>query len=120
MGMTFEQAVDHLSMLGFDVVESKHVPLGRIYAFDRTATLHPLDLLRVQYPGLTPVERVMVLVDRRVNDLTAALDAAMEQTCTCFWTDPAKWFVYYGAAEPASQREQNPDCPLHGMIEGDF
>jgi len=34
-------------------------------------------------------------------------------TCTCFWTDPKYWFVYYGAVEPGSQIERNPDCPVH-------
>jgi hypothetical protein len=34
--------------------------------------------------------------------------------CTCFWTDPSTWTMYYGAAEPASQMEWNPDCGVHG------
>lgn len=34
--------------------------------------------------------------------------------CTCTQTDPKYWFVHYGAVEPGSQWEQNPDCPVHG------
>ena len=34
--------------------------------------------------------------------------------CQCFWTDPKDWYVYYGAVEPGSQMERNPDCPVHG------
>lgn len=34
--------------------------------------------------------------------------------CSCFWTDPSTWTIYCGVAEPASQREWNPDCPEHG------
>jgi hypothetical protein len=33
--------------------------------------------------------------------------------CTCTWTDPKYWFTHYGATEPGSQMEFNPDCPLH-------
>jgi hypothetical protein len=36
-----------------------------------------------------------------------------EPTCICFWTDPSTWFMYYGAAEPGSQMEPNPECPVH-------
>jgi hypothetical protein len=37
----------------------------------------------------------------------------MDTDCTCYWTDPSTWFVYYGAVEPGSQMEPNPDCPVH-------
>lgn len=37
----------------------------------------------------------------------------MTVSCTCYWTDPKYWFVYYGAVEPGSQMEPNPDCPAH-------
>ena len=36
-----------------------------------------------------------------------------DETCTCFWVDPKLWTMHYGAAEPGSQREWNPDCPEH-------
>lgn len=34
--------------------------------------------------------------------------------CTCFWTPESMWFRHFGAVEPGSQREWNPDCPEHG------
>lgn len=38
--------------------------------------------------------------------------------CTCFWTDPKVWLsaasMGYGSGyEPGSQREWNPECPVH-------
>lgn len=33
--------------------------------------------------------------------------------CACWMTDPSTWFTYYGAVEPGSQWEWNPDCPVH-------
>jgi hypothetical protein len=43
----------------------------------------------------------------------APADRAAEK-CACFWTDPSTWTTHYGAAEPGSQREWNPECPEHG------
>ncbi|QFG14129.1 hypothetical protein I5G97_gp024 [Mycobacterium phage Curiosium] len=34
-------------------------------------------------------------------------------TCTCFWLPPEQWTVILGCAEPGSQMEQNPRCPVH-------
>lgn len=33
--------------------------------------------------------------------------------CSCYWVDPKYWFTHYGAVEPGSQMEPNPDCPEH-------
>lgn len=33
--------------------------------------------------------------------------------CECFWTDPSTWTTHYGATEPGSQMEWNPECPVH-------
>jgi hypothetical protein len=33
--------------------------------------------------------------------------------CTCFVTDAKYWTVHYGAVEPGSMWEPNPDCPEH-------
>lgn len=40
--------------------------------------------------------------------------------CDCFWTHPSTWLsaasLGYGSGyEPGSQREWNPDCPVHGI-----
>lgn len=40
--------------------------------------------------------------------------------CICFWTDPKYWLsaasLGYGSGyEPGSQREHNPDCPVHPL-----
>lgn len=34
-------------------------------------------------------------------------------TCTCYWLPPEQWTVILGCAEPGSQMEQNPHCPVH-------
>ena len=37
-------------------------------------------------------------------------------TCLC-WDVPADYhFVHYGATEPGSAIEQNPDCPVHTVV----
>jgi len=36
-----------------------------------------------------------------------------EACCTCYVTDPKYWFTHYGAVEPGSMMEPNPDCPVH-------
>lgn len=33
--------------------------------------------------------------------------------CTCFVTPEHMWTRHYGAIEPGSQMEPNPDCPVH-------
>jgi hypothetical protein len=33
--------------------------------------------------------------------------------CECWWVDEKLWTTHYGAAEPGSQMEWNPDCPVH-------
>lgn len=34
--------------------------------------------------------------------------------CTCTQTPPEQWTTHYGAVDPASQLEWDPDCPEHG------
>ena len=34
--------------------------------------------------------------------------------CECWVTPEHMWTTHYGAVEPGSQVEYNPDCPLHG------
>ena len=34
--------------------------------------------------------------------------------CECFVVPEAMWTTHYGAVEPGSQVEWNPDCPKHG------
>jgi hypothetical protein len=36
------------------------------------------------------------------------------EECSCFWVPESMWTTHYGAVEPGSQREWNPDCPEHG------
>ncbi|ASR83414.1 hypothetical protein SEA_CHRISTIAN_31 [Arthrobacter phage Christian] len=33
--------------------------------------------------------------------------------CQCYVADPKYWFTHYGAVEPGSMYEPNPDCPVH-------
>lgn len=33
--------------------------------------------------------------------------------CSCFETPPWTWTTHYGAADPATQLEPNPECPVH-------
>ncbi len=33
--------------------------------------------------------------------------------CTCFLLPPEMWTTHYGAVEPGSMYEPNPDCPEH-------
>ena len=35
--------------------------------------------------------------------------------CTCFWTPEHTWTKHYGAVEPGSQMEPNPECPVHAL-----
>lgn len=37
----------------------------------------------------------------------------MSVECTCFWVDQKYWFTHFGATEPGSQMEWNPDCNAH-------
>ncbi|WP_456505805.1 hypothetical protein [Arthrobacter sp. UYCu723] len=34
-------------------------------------------------------------------------------TCICYWTDQKYWTTHYGAVEPGSTMEPNPDCKVH-------
>lgn len=50
--------------------------------------------------------------------MTAAASSPADraaEACSCFWTDPSTWTTHYGAVEPGSQREWNPECPEHGQ-----
>ena len=47
---------------------------------------------------------------QRIHDET---EAARALVCTCYWTDSKYWTTHYGATEPGSQMEPNPDCPVH-------
>ncbi|QPO16961.1 hypothetical protein KDJ01_gp29 [Arthrobacter phage Kittykat] len=33
--------------------------------------------------------------------------------CTCHLVDEKYWTTHYGAVEPGSMWEPNPDCPVH-------
>ncbi|UKD55129.1 hypothetical protein L3Q65_46005 [Amycolatopsis sp. FU40] len=39
-----------------------------------------------------------------------------EPHCICFVTPESQWTTHYGATEPGSQMEPNPDCPAHGHV----
>lgn len=60
------------------VIESPYAKAGQALIADGAVFLHPLDLLRISRPDLSPVERVMVLVDRIVNAALHKLDGEME------------------------------------------
>ena len=34
-------------------------------------------------------------------------------TCTCFPVGPQYWTTHYGAVDPATTLEPNPECPEH-------
>jgi len=36
-----------------------------------------------------------------------------KQECTCYLTDEKYWTTHYGAVEPGSMWEPNPDCLVH-------
>lgn len=38
----------------------------------------------------------------------------MPTSCTCHVVDPQYWTTHYGAVEPGSMYEYNPDCRVHG------
>jgi len=38
----------------------------------------------------------------------------MARTCLCFEVPESMWTTHYGAVEPGSTHEFNPDCPVHG------
>lgn len=66
-----------MNLLDFEshpVIESRYVRAGEAILANGTVILHPLDLLRLSRPDLTPVERVMVLVDRIYNAATSRID----------------------------------------------
>lgn len=33
--------------------------------------------------------------------------------CTCWEVDPKYWTTHYGAVDPATTHEPNPECPEH-------
>ncbi|QFG09619.1 hypothetical protein HYQ00_gp75 [Arthrobacter phage TripleJ] len=33
--------------------------------------------------------------------------------CTCYWVDPKYWTTHYGAVDPATTMEPNPDRLVH-------
>ena len=37
-----------------------------------------------------------------------------EVVCECPWVDPSLWTTHYGAVDPATTHEYNPNCPVHG------
>ncbi|WP_281270749.1 hypothetical protein [Amycolatopsis palatopharyngis] len=43
----------------------------------------------------------------------------MAEKCECFATPESGWTVHYGAVEPGSQLEYNPDCLVHGESRDD-
>lgn len=42
------------------------------------------------------------------------MSAAMPEACECWPTEEKYHFNYYGAIEPGSAWEYNPECPVHG------
>jgi hypothetical protein len=62
-------------MLGYNVIESSYVKAGESIVTPSTVFLHPLDVVLLQHPELTAVERVMVLVDRVVDEALARLSS---------------------------------------------
>ena len=38
--------------------------------------------------------------------------------CECWVTPEPLWTTHYGAVEPGSQVEYNPECPTHGESAG--
>jgi hypothetical protein len=46
-------------------------------------------------------------------DPRPTLAEAERDECECFWTGPSTWTYCMGHAEPGSQMEQNPECPVH-------
>jgi hypothetical protein len=45
--------------------------------------------------------------------MTIELQQNTGTACTCYWVDPKYWTTHYGAVEPGSTMEPNPDCPEH-------
>lgn len=43
----------------------------------------------------------------------AAVEPEPEPECSCFPTPEEMHFVYYGATEPGSAMEWNPECEVH-------
>lgn len=41
-------------------------------------------------------------------------DYMVDPACECWPTPPEMWTTHYGAVEPGSAIEFNPDCPAHG------
>jgi hypothetical protein len=39
----------------------------------------------------------------------------MAGTCLCWLVPERMWTTHYGAVEPGSTHEFNPDCPVHGL-----
>ena len=39
--------------------------------------------------------------------------------CKCWVTPEHMWTTHYGAVEPGSQLEYNPECPEHGVANPD-
>lgn len=63
-----------------------------------------------RYPGYGPDARDYSIAEQ---ELIEPAPPAADVECACFWTDPKDWTVHYGAVEPASTREWNPECPVH-------
>lgn len=57
-------------------------------------------------------------VEACLRDLRTALAGTADDACTCPWVDPSLWTTYYGAVEPGSTREFDPDCVVHGYVAG--
>jgi hypothetical protein len=57
-------------------------------------------------------------VEACLRDLRSALAERADDACTCPWVEPSLWTTYYGAIEPGSTREFDPDCVVHGYAAG--
>lgn len=51
--------------------------------------------------------------DRAASFLRGWVEHHPEPVCACWRTPESMHFVYYGATEPGSAWEWNPDCPVH-------
>lgn len=49
----------------------------------------------------------------RLEDTERGRRKVAEPECTCFPVPPEYWTTHYGAVDPATMFEPNPECPEH-------